>query len=81
MFLVGASWALGRCVNRGLAAGGIMRPATFNAPYLPPERPSVPSIIETLAGRKRIGEMTADEYLKLVRETQIALEKPRPEWR
>jgi hypothetical protein len=35
-----------------------------------------PSVVETLAGRRRIGEMTADEYLKLVRDAQNQLEKP-----
>ena len=45
--------------------------------YLTPERPPEPSAVETLAKQKRIGEMTPVEYLKLVREAQKALAKPR----
>jgi hypothetical protein len=39
----------------------------------PPEPPPPPGLAATLAGRKRIGEMTADEYLKLVHDAHNAL--------
>jgi hypothetical protein len=52
----------------------MMRP-----PTLPPERKPEPGVVETLVGRKRIGEMTPNEYLKLTREAQNALEKPLPD--
>jgi hypothetical protein len=48
----------------------------------PPDRPHKPGIAETIGPRKKISEMTPDEYLQLVREAQKALlEKPRPERR
>jgi len=54
-----------------------MRPPTFhNGPYLPPEKTPRPGVVETLAGRKRIGEMSPDEYLELVWEAQRQLENP-----
>ena len=32
-----------------------------------------PAFIEPIVGKKRIGEMTADEYLQLVRDAQKAM--------
>jgi hypothetical protein len=53
----------------------------YNRDMQPEEQPPKPGIADALGPRKKIGEMTPDEYLKLVRDAQKALEKPRPERR
>jgi hypothetical protein len=47
----------------------------------PETPPPKPGIAETIGPRKKICDMTPDEYLRLVRDAQKALEEPRPERR
>jgi hypothetical protein len=49
---------------------------TIDTPHQQPEQPQKPSVIDALAGRKRIGTMTPDEYLKFAKEAHNALAKP-----